>query len=98
MIELEGIVKVYADGLPALRGISLRLDGGMFGLQPEEPREQSAGGVVPGEKAGLDVVLDDADGHATFELVFKIIIKAWMQRLGRVPAQQDVQQIASRFF
>jgi ABC-2 type transport system ATP-binding protein len=32
MIQLEGIVKVYADGHPALGGISLRLDGGMFGL------------------------------------------------------------------
>jgi ABC-2 type transport system ATP-binding protein len=32
MIELDGIVKVYADGLQALRGISLRLEGGMFGL------------------------------------------------------------------
>src|SRR5436305_12632010 len=32
MIQLEGIAKVYADGLPALKGVSLRLDGGMFGL------------------------------------------------------------------
>jgi ABC-2 type transport system ATP-binding protein len=32
MIELAGIAKVYADGHEALRGVSLRLDGGMFGL------------------------------------------------------------------
>jgi ABC-2 type transport system ATP-binding protein len=32
MIQLEGIAKVYADGLEALKGVSLRLDGGMFGL------------------------------------------------------------------
>jgi ABC-2 type transport system ATP-binding protein len=32
MIELEGITKTYADGLEALKGVSLRLDEGMFGL------------------------------------------------------------------
>ncbi len=32
MIELEGIAKTYADGMEALKGISLRLDAGMFGL------------------------------------------------------------------
>jgi len=32
MIELEGIAKTYADGMQALKGISLRLDAGMFGL------------------------------------------------------------------
>ncbi|HEX2223521.1 MAG TPA: ATP-binding cassette domain-containing protein, partial [Thermoanaerobaculia bacterium] len=32
MIELEGITKTYPDGHPALRGVSLRLDRGMFGL------------------------------------------------------------------
>jgi ABC-2 type transport system ATP-binding protein len=32
MIELENITKTYADGLQALRGVSLRLDEGMFGL------------------------------------------------------------------
>jgi len=32
MIELEGIAKTYADGLQALKGVSLRLDEGMFGL------------------------------------------------------------------
>ena len=32
MIELERITKTYADGLEALKGVSLRLDEGMFGL------------------------------------------------------------------
>src|SRR6478672_12001914 len=32
MIELAGITKTYADGMEALKGISLRLDAGMFGL------------------------------------------------------------------
>jgi ABC-type multidrug transport system ATPase subunit len=32
MIELAGIAKTYADGMEALKGISLRLDEGMFGL------------------------------------------------------------------
>ncbi|MFL6194448.1 MAG: ATP-binding cassette domain-containing protein, partial [Thermoanaerobaculia bacterium] len=32
MIELEGITKTYADGYEALKGVSLRLDQGMFGL------------------------------------------------------------------
>jgi len=32
LIELEGITKTYADGLEALKGVSLRLERGMFGL------------------------------------------------------------------
>jgi ABC-2 type transport system ATP-binding protein len=32
MIELEGIAKTYADGMEALKGVSLRLGEGMFGL------------------------------------------------------------------
>ncbi len=32
MIELEGLVKTYADGTRALQGVSLALDKGMFGL------------------------------------------------------------------
>jgi ABC-2 type transport system ATP-binding protein len=32
MIEMEGIAKTYPDGLEALKGVSLRLDRGMFGL------------------------------------------------------------------
>jgi ABC-type multidrug transport system ATPase subunit len=32
MIELEGLTKTYADGTPALAGVSLRLDRGMVGL------------------------------------------------------------------
>jgi ABC-type multidrug transport system ATPase subunit len=32
LIELEGITKTYADGYEALKGVSLRLDQGMFGL------------------------------------------------------------------
>jgi ABC-2 type transport system ATP-binding protein len=32
MIELEGIVKTYADGFEALKGVSICLDRGMFGL------------------------------------------------------------------
>ncbi|HEX4961348.1 MAG TPA: ATP-binding cassette domain-containing protein [Thermoanaerobaculia bacterium] len=32
MIELEGITKTYADGFEALKGISIRLERGMFGL------------------------------------------------------------------
>ena len=32
MIELEDLAKTYPDGYPALRGVSLRLDRGMFGL------------------------------------------------------------------
>jgi ABC-type multidrug transport system ATPase subunit len=32
MIEIESITKTYADGQEALRGVSLRLDRGMFGL------------------------------------------------------------------
>ena len=32
MIELEGIAKTYADGFEALKGVSIRLDRGMFGL------------------------------------------------------------------
>lgn len=32
MIELESITKTYADGLEALKGVSLRLERGMFGL------------------------------------------------------------------
>lgn len=32
MIELEGIAKTYADGLEALKGVSIRLERGMFGL------------------------------------------------------------------
>ena len=32
MIEMENIFKTYADGLEALKGVSLALDRGMFGL------------------------------------------------------------------
>ena len=32
MIELEAITKTYADGLQALKGVSISLDRGMFGL------------------------------------------------------------------
>jgi ABC-2 type transport system ATP-binding protein len=32
LIELEGIAKTYADGLEALKGVSIRLKRGMFGL------------------------------------------------------------------